>query len=124
MNRQNRIPSRIKAYTIGTVILAEGIFAADLIGIVLLGVLWRNILVDAMFAEGAVLLAAGGLLDVSRSITAARIRGFLGYRPEDPPPAVKGPGIGYVLLAAGFLLCLQAILILFAFPSLGIPDKP
>jgi hypothetical protein len=104
--------------------LAEGVFAADLLGIRLLGLSWQKSLVDAMFLEGAILLTAGGLLDVSRSITAARIRGLRGHRPEDPPPAVKKPGYGYVLLAAGFLLCLQAILILFAFPSPGIPDKP
>jgi len=97
--------------------VAEGVFAATIMGIMWFRIPRCNTLVDVIFLEGGILIAAGGLIDGFRSITLTRIRGIGKHRPLDPPPAVRKPGIGYLLLSAGILLCLQALLLLYFFSS-------
>ena len=69
---------------------------------------------DVLFCEGAVLLVAAGLLDVSRSITVAHIRAL--PRIGEAPPSVRRPGRAFVLVIAGVLLCLQGALLVRLFP--------
>ena len=105
--------------------LLWGIVLAEVFGVVgvisseALGVSWRRSIADILFLEGAVLLVAGGLIDMGRSVTFAHIRAVLGLRISDPPAPVQGPGRNYILLIAGLLLCLQGALAVYLLPAGG-----
>ena len=109
----------MKTNWLWALILAEGCLVVDVFIVRMLGLPWRSFLPDAMFFEGAFLFMAGGFIDVSRSITFTHIRRLRKYRPTDPPPQVKTPGKGYILLIAGLLLCGQALLIIYGLPAAG-----
>ncbi|UCF94724.1 MAG: hypothetical protein JSW39_11390 [Desulfobacterales bacterium] len=102
---------KFRNYLLWALVLAEGLYGLTWM------VLWlaqrpgQHRLGDALFLEGAVLLVAGGLVDVGRSLTVAHIRRIGRSRMDAPPPQVQKTGpTGYVLLLAGILLCLQGIL--------------
>lgn len=112
--------SKANAHWLWALVLAEGLCAIDGLIIWLLGLPWRSALADAMLFEGAILFVAGGIIDFSRSLTLAHIRGLRAYRPIDPPPRIKTPGQRYILLIAGLLLCVQAMLTVYVFPAPGV----
>ncbi len=94
--------------------LAEGLGVLSGISIALLGIPWRRSMSDLLFLEGAVLLVAAGLTDISRSITVAHIRAL--SRIGEPPPSVRRIGRTIILVMAGVLLCLQGALLARLFP--------
>ena len=108
--------SRLASYLLWAFLLALGVGLLSAACIALSGASWRKIMGDALFLEGAVLLVAGGLVDVGRSLTVAHIRGLREGRAGDPPPRIQKPGRTYVLLIAGLLLCLQGALFVYLFP--------
>ena len=108
--------SRLVSYMVWAFLLAQGAGLLSAACIALTGVSWRRTMGDALFLEGAVLLVAGGLIDVGRSLTVSQIRLLQGGRVGDPPPRIQKPGRTYVLLIAGLLLCLQGALLVYLFP--------
>ena len=113
-----KLKPKLKSYLLWAVVLAQALCVLSALSIKLLGMPWRKTLGDLLFLEGALLLVAGGLLDLCRSITLAHIRGLHKSRFGEPPSPVKKPGRGYVLLIAGLLLCIQAVLLLVLFTAL------
>jgi len=103
-------------YLLWAFALAEGFGAVGAISSELLGAPWRRSIGDILFLEGAILLVAGGLIDVSRSVTFGRIRAVLRSQIADPPAPIQGPGRNYILLIAGLLLCLQGMLVVWLVP--------
>ncbi|HSB72323.1 MAG TPA: hypothetical protein VLT62_23585 [Candidatus Methylomirabilis sp.] len=109
--------SRLASYLLWAFLLAQGVGVLSAACIGLAGGSWRRMMGDALFLEGAVLLVAGGLIDVGRSLTVAHIRGLGERQAGDPPPRIRKPGRTYVLLIAGLLLCLQGALFVYLFPA-------
>jgi hypothetical protein len=109
--------SNLRYYLLWAFLLAEGFSAISAISIGWLGVPWRGSIGDVLFIEGAVLLVAGGLIDVCRSPTFAHIRALSRSRIGDPPPRIRQPNRNYILLIAGLLLCLQGALLVYLFPA-------
>ena len=104
---------QLKNHLLWAFIAAEGICAITAVAIRLMGFPWRRVLGDALFLEGAVLLVAGGLLDIGRSVTFSHIRALRRSRFGDAPPEVKAPGRNYVVLLAGLILCIQGGLLAY-----------
>lgn len=78
-----------------------------------LGMSVRPVFGDAIFVEGALLLVLAGLLDVTRSVTAAHI--WTRPRLGDPPPSIRRTRRAYALVIAGVLLCLEGVLVAHVF---------
>lgn len=103
----------LKNHLLWAFIAAQGICAVTAIAIWVMGFPWRRFLGDALFLEGAVLLVAGGLLDIGRSVTFSHIRALRTSRFSDAPPEVKAPGRIYLVLLAGLMLCIQGGLLAY-----------
>lgn len=101
--------SRWVAYLVWSILIAEGVAVLSGIAMELLGRPWRRSIGDALFVEGAIFLVMGGLLDLSRSITASQIRGLA--RVGQGPPTIRTPGRLSILVIAGLLMCAQGILL-------------
>ena len=97
--------------------IAEGLGVLSGLSIELLGLPWWRSVGDTLFFEGAALLVAVGLLDMSRSITVSHIRTL--PRIGDEPPSLRRPGRTVILVIAGLLLCLQGVLLVRMFPLIG-----
>ncbi len=74
---------------------------------------FRPVFGDALFVEGALLLVLAGLLDVTRSVTAAHI--WTRPRIGDPPPSIERTQRTYALVVVGVLLCLEGVLVAHGF---------
>jgi hypothetical protein len=95
----------VMSLVLWALVLALGMSAMSAVVFHVVGVPWRKSMGDVLFLEGALLLVAGGVIDVGRSITFTRIRGA--SHVSDPPPVISKPSRNYILLIAGLLLCLQ-----------------
>ena len=104
-------------YLLWGLVVAESLLGTSALVVWLLGLPWQDLLGDALFIEGALLLIAGGLTDVGRSVTVAHIRSLAKRHPSDPPPQIRAPGRRYILLSAGILLCAQGILLVYLIRS-------
>jgi len=65
-------------------------------------------MIDVLFFEGAVLVAAGALCDLCNSITFSHIRALVKADTSAPPPLKRSRSAG-ILLLSGLLICAHAV---------------
>jgi len=92
-----------------SVLLAEGLVIATIAVFRWLDPAKSPHMIDILFLEGAVLIVAGGLCDLSQSITFSQIRALIKSNSTDPPP-IKRTGSAGILLISGLLICAHAVI--------------
>ena len=93
---------------IQSVLLAEGLVVVTIAVFRWLDPAKSLNIIDILFLEGALLMVAGGLCDLSKSITFSHIRALIRSK-TSPPPSYKRTGLAGILLIAGLLVCANAV---------------
>ena len=93
---------------IQSVLLAEGFVIVTVAVFRWLDTLQTQYIIDVLFLEGALLIVAGGLCDLSKSITFSHIRAMIKSNSSAPPPIKKARLTG-ILLISGLLICAHAV---------------
>jgi hypothetical protein len=94
---------------IHSVLLAEGLVIVTLAVFHWLDPAKSQNIIDILFLEGALLIVAGGLCDLSKSITFTHIRALIRSNTSAPPP-IKRARLGGILLISGLLICAHAVI--------------
>jgi len=94
---------------IQSVLLAEGFVIATIAVFRWLDTAESQNIVDVLFLEGAVLIAAGGLWDLGQSITFSHIRALIKSNTAAPAP-IKRTRLASILLISGLLICAHAVI--------------
>ena len=94
---------------IQSVLLAEGLVVVTIAVFRWLDTGKSLHIIDILFLEGAVLVAAGGLCDLSKSITFSHIRALLKSNSSAPPP-IERTRLAGILLMSGLLICAHAVI--------------
>jgi len=93
---------------IQSVLLAEGFVIVTVAASSWLDTEKSQKIVDVLFLEGALLIVAGGIGDLSKSITFSHIRAMIKSNSSAPPPIKKARLTG-ILLISGLLICAHAV---------------
>ena len=94
---------------IQSILLAEGLVIVTIAVFRWLDTAKSPHIIDILFLEGAVLIVAGGLCDLSQSITFSHIRALIKSNTSAPPPINRARLAG-ILLISGFLICAHAVI--------------
>jgi uncharacterized membrane protein YidH (DUF202 family) len=94
---------------IQSVLLAEGFVIVTVAAFRWLDTEKSQNIVDVLFLEGALLIVAGGLGDLSKSITFSHIRAMIKSNSSVPPP-IKKARLAGILLISGLLICAHAVI--------------
>ena len=93
---------------IQSVLLAEGLVIVTVAVFRCLDAEKSQNIIDVLFLEGAVLILAGGLGDICKSITFSHIRALIKSNTSAPPP-IERTRLAGILLIAGLLICAHAV---------------
>jgi len=93
---------------IQSILLAEGLVIVTIAVFCWLEAAKSPHIIDILFLEGAVLIVAGGLCDLSQSISFSHIRALIKSNSTDPPPIKRARSAG-ILLISGLLVCAHAV---------------
>jgi hypothetical protein len=92
---------------IQSILLSEGLVIVTVAVFRWLDTLQTQNIIDVLFLEGALLIVAGGLCDLSKSITFSHIRALIKSNTSVLPP-IKRARLGGILLISGLLICAHA----------------